>query len=93
MKASLLKADPIKVLPLLAASWHVYEEALLLYLSVFTYFFFPVATKAAPTTPAATTPSSQATKKDNWHSRDPGNPVAIRLELCQQCCSAWNSMN
>uniref|UniRef100_A0A8V0Z115 Ig-like domain-containing protein n=1 Tax=Gallus gallus TaxID=9031 RepID=A0A8V0Z115_CHICK len=34
--------------------------------------FFPVATKAAPTTPAATTPSSQATKKDNWHSRDPG---------------------
>eukprot|EP00076_Gallus_gallus_P040540 XP_025006078.1 T-cell surface glycoprotein CD8 alpha chain-like [Gallus gallus] len=34
--------------------------------------FFPVATTAAPTTPAATTPSSQATKKDNWHSRDPG---------------------
>ncbi|XP_040556342.1 LOW QUALITY PROTEIN: T-cell surface glycoprotein CD8 alpha chain-like isoform X1 [Gallus gallus] len=34
--------------------------------------FFPVATKAAPTTPAATTPSSQATKKDIWHSRDPG---------------------
>ncbi|XP_040556352.1 T-cell surface glycoprotein CD8 alpha chain-like isoform X2 [Gallus gallus] len=27
--------------------------------------FFPVTTKAAPTTPATTTPSSQATKKDN----------------------------
>uniref|UniRef100_A0A8V0Z0W9 Immunoglobulin V-set domain-containing protein n=2 Tax=Gallus gallus TaxID=9031 RepID=A0A8V0Z0W9_CHICK len=42
--------------------------------------FFPVATKAAPTTPAATTPSSQATKKDNWHSRDPAEhitPTAI----------------
>eukprot|EP00076_Gallus_gallus_P040348 XP_025005886.1 uncharacterized protein LOC107049200 isoform X4 [Gallus gallus] len=34
--------------------------------------FFPVATTAAPTTSAATTPSSQATKKDIWHSRDPG---------------------
>jgi len=86
VKASLFKADPIKVLPLLAASWHVYKEALLLYLSVFTYFFFPVATTAAPTTPAATTPSSQATKKDIWHSRDPGKPAAVRLGLYQQCC-------
>jgi len=65
-----------------------------LYLSVFPYFFFPVATKAAPTTPAATTPSSQATKKDNsQQGLDAGNPAAGKQELCQQCCLAWNSMN
>ena len=88
MKASLFKADPIKVLPLPAASWHVYEEALLLYLSVFSYFFFPVATTAAPTTQ-----SSQATKDNSQQGLDAGNPAAGKQELCQQCYLAWNSMN
>ncbi|XP_046796334.1 T-cell surface glycoprotein CD8 alpha chain-like [Gallus gallus] len=38
--------------------------------------FFPVTTKAAPTTPAATTPSSQATKKDNsQQSPDSAEPI------------------
>ncbi|OXB51526.1 hypothetical protein ASZ78_006669, partial [Callipepla squamata] len=41
--------------------------------------FFPVTTTAAPTTPDATTQSSQVTKRDvTTRSLDPGNPAAGR---------------
>eukprot|EP00076_Gallus_gallus_P040354 XP_025005892.1 T-cell surface glycoprotein CD8 alpha chain-like isoform X3 [Gallus gallus] len=45
--------------------------------------FFPVATKAAPTTLATTTPSSQATKKDNsQQSPDAGTNSKNTLHFC-----------
>ncbi|XP_046797215.1 T-cell surface glycoprotein CD8 alpha chain-like isoform X3 [Gallus gallus] len=45
--------------------------------------FFPVATKAAPTTPATTTQSSQATKKDNsQQSPDAGTNSKNTLHFC-----------
>ncbi|XP_021238702.1 uncharacterized protein LOC110391221 [Numida meleagris] len=49
--------------------------------------FLPVAiTTAAPTTPTATTHSSQLTSKDtSWHSLHPGNPAAGRQGLCLHC--------
>ncbi|POI21278.1 hypothetical protein CIB84_014977, partial [Bambusicola thoracicus] len=42
----------------------VRKEVLLLNLSIFTYFFFPVTTIPAPIPPTANTRSSQVMKKD-----------------------------